>query len=503
MLCVGPTGPIMKCNSQFKSPIPDISFLNSSFFPLKIACWSQLFPKSSRPNWELPPPSAAGNHSDLINSARPPVITTIVDFFQDGNFKNEARFPFSTVNVCLRFFLSQTKEMNVAKRMEASDWAGRDMTTEVPSTEIQSYLNLYSYRSPLTMKNIGDDETDVENGRFDKEKERSSKTSKIKVNNQALLSGLAYCLSSCSMILVNKYVLSSYDFNAGISLMLYQNFVSVLIVSSLSILGVISTEPLTWRLIKVWLPVNFIFVGMLITSMFSLRYINVAMVTVLKNFTNVITAVGEMYLFNKHHDNRVWAALFLMIISAVSGGITDLAFNAVGYTWQIVNCFLTASYSLTLRRVMDTAKQVTKSGQLNEFSMVLLNNTLSLPLGLVLIFVFNEVDYLYTTPLLRMPTFWMVMTFSGFLGLAISFTSMWFLHQTGATTYRQIYIFMLLIVIFAMYSLVGSLNKIPLSVAGIVLFHVPTSIENSASILFGLVAGVLFARAKIKDRTQS
>ncbi|KAI3678186.1 hypothetical protein L6452_37470 [Arctium lappa] len=341
--------------------------------------------------------------------------------------------------------------------------------------------------SAVTMKNVGDDETDVENGRLDKEREKSSKTSRVKLNNQALLSGLAYCLSSCSMILVNKYVLSSYDFNAGISLMLYQNFVSVVIVSSLSLLGVISTEPLTWRLIKVWLPVNFIFVGMLITSMFSLRYINVAMVTVLKNVTNVITAVGEMYLFNKHHDNRVWAALFLMIISAISGGITDLAFHAVGYTWQIINCFLTASYSLTLRRVMDTAKQVTKSGNLNEFSMVLLNNTLSLPLGLLLVFVFNEVDYLYSTPLLRMPTFWLVITFSGFLGLAISFTSMWFLHQTGATT----------------YSLVGSLNKIPLSVAGIVLFHVPTSLENSASILFGLVAGVFFARAKIKDRTQS
>lgn len=52
---------------------------------------------------------------------------------------------------------------------------------------------------------------------------------------------------------------------------------------------------------------------------------------------------------------------------------------------------------LMLRRVMDTAKQVTKSGELNEFSMVLLNNTLSLPLGAVLIFVFNEVDYLSQT----------------------------------------------------------------------------------------------------------
>ncbi|XP_057738999.1 GDP-mannose transporter GONST1 [Arachis stenosperma] len=326
-----------------------------------------------------------------------------------------------------------------------------------------------------------DDEHDVENGKF----ARSNRG--VKLSNQALLSGIAYCLSSCGMILVNKFVLSSYNFNAGISLMLYQNFISVVIVATLSLLGLVSTEPLTWKLIKVWLPVNVIFVGMLVTSMFSLKYINVAMVTVLKNVTNVITALGEMYLFNKQHDNRVWTALFLMIISAVTGGITDLSFNATGYAWQTLNCFLTASYSLTLRRVMDTAKQVTKSGDLNEFSMVLLNNTLSMPLGIFLILVFNEVDYLLTTPLLRLPSFWMVMTLSGFLGLGISFSSMWFLHQTGATT----------------YSLVGSLNKIPLSVAGILLFHVPTSLQNSASIFFGLLAGVFFARAKIRERSQS
>ncbi|KAK9950109.1 hypothetical protein M0R45_005611 [Rubus argutus] len=338
------------------------------------------------------------------------------------------------------------------------------------------------------MKPFEKNEADLESGKLGKDRDRTPRSNKVvKIPNQALLSGLAYCISSCSMILVNKFVLSSYDFNAGISLMLYQNLISVIIVSILSLLGIISTEPLTWRLVKVWLPVNVIFVGMLITSMFSLKYINVAMVTVLKNVTNVITAFGEMYLFQKHHDSRVWAALFLMIISAISGGVTDLSFHAIGYAWQLTNCFLTASYSLTLRRVMDTAKLVTKSGKLNEFSMVLLNNSLSLPLGILLIFVFNEVDYLFTTPLLRLPTFWLVITLSGFLGLAISFTSMWFLHQTSATT----------------YSLVGSLNKIPLSVAGIVLFKVPTSLENSASILFGLLAGIFFARAKMRERSQS
>ena len=40
--------------------------------------------------------------------------------------------------------------------------------------------------------------------------------------NQGLASGLSYCVCSCSMILLNKVVLSGYDFNAGISLMCYQ-----------------------------------------------------------------------------------------------------------------------------------------------------------------------------------------------------------------------------------------------------------------------------------------
>ncbi|MED6156391.1 GDP-mannose transporter gonst1 [Stylosanthes scabra] len=294
---------------------------------------------------------------------------------------------------------------------------------------------------------------DLEDGKLGKKSDKPLRTRTLpEPHNQPFFSGLAYCLSSCTMILINKFVLSTYDFNAGVSLMFYQSLVSVIVVSVLNLLGLVSTEPLTWRLVKVWLPVNVIFVGMLVTSMFSLKYINVAMVTILKNVTIVMTALGETYLFNKHHDRRVWAALFLM---------------------------------LTLRRVMDMAKQVTKSGNLSEFSMVLLNNTLSLPLGLFLIIVFNEVDYLLRTPLLRLPSFWLVMTFSGFLGLAISFSSMLFLHHTGATT----------------YSLVGSMNKIPLSVAGIILFKAPTSLENSASILFGLLAGVFFAKSKMRDKT--
>lgn len=48
-------------------------------------------------------------------------------------------------------------------------------------------------------------------------------------------------------------------------------------------------------------------------SCLSLKYMNVAMVTVLKNTTNILTAIGEFYLFKKKQNGRVWAALFLMV----------------------------------------------------------------------------------------------------------------------------------------------------------------------------------------------
>jgi GDP-mannose transporter len=46
------------------------------------------------------------------------------------------------------------------------------------------------------------------------------------------------------------------------------------------------------------------------------------------------------------------------------------------------------------------------------------------------------------------------------------------------------------------YSLVGALNKIPVAVVGLAVFHEPTNPKNLASIIIGLLAGVLFVQAK-------
>lgn len=83
-----------------------------------------------------------------------------------------------------------------------------------------------------------------------------------------LISGAAYCISSCSMIMLNKIVLSGYNFDAGVSLMFYQNFISTLVVVLLALSGWVAVEKLSWRLIRAWIPVNVVFIGMLVSGMY-------------------------------------------------------------------------------------------------------------------------------------------------------------------------------------------------------------------------------------------
>lgn len=93
--------------------------------------------------------------------------------------------------------------------------------------------------------------------------------------------------------------------------------------------------------------------AMIVTSFFSLTDLGVPMATVLKNLTNLFTIIGDWWLYGHVYGWGVWTALALVAASAFCGAATDIEFNAHGYAWQLVNCLLTAAYSLHLRGVID------------------------------------------------------------------------------------------------------------------------------------------------------
>jgi len=69
---------------------------------------------------------------------------------------------------------------------------------------------------------------------------------------------------------------------------------------------------------------------------------------------------------------------------------------------------------------------------------------------------------------------------TGISGFMLSISSFWAVRTTSPTT----------------YSMVGSLNKIPLTILGVLFFETPIKRIGAISIAIGLIAGGLYSIAK-------
>ena len=77
-------------------------------------------------------------------------------------------------------------------------------------------------------------------------------------------------------------------------------------------------------------------------------------------------------------------------------------------------------------------------------------------------------------------------TLAGFLGFYLNFASLWCVSATSATT----------------YSIVGSLNKIPILILGFILFNAKMTSQGILFIVMSTVGGFIYAFAKMPKQTK-
>jgi len=131
------------------------------------------------------------------------------------------------------------------------------------------------------------------------------------------------CTSFCPKIM-------QWEWTESIWLSLLQNLISTVIVAVLSICGAVSVEKLSWKLIRVWLPVNLIFVGMLVSGMF--RYVN-SLGWIISYFNDLLLT-RAIWSFSFHSDNLegvvIMQAVYAYLVSEKHNVVIDLVFP-----WQI------------------------------------------------------------------------------------------------------------------------------------------------------------------------
>jgi GDP-mannose transporter len=119
-----------------------------------------------------------------------------------------------------------------------------------------------------------------------------------------VLSCLMYTFCSVFMVLSNKAISSTLPDEVKkrlpqLTVILFQCLVAVLLVEGAKLFKIVEYPNFNWKVARAWLPLNLLFIGMLITGFLSLVYVSVPMVTVFKNLTNLVTVTGDFLIFRE------------------------------------------------------------------------------------------------------------------------------------------------------------------------------------------------------------
>ena len=199
------------------------------------------------------------------------------------------------------------------------------------------------------------------------------------------------------------------------------------------------------------------------------------MVTIYKNITNIIVTAGDYYIFKTTTETLVLLAFGIMLTGAVAAAWNDMFTTVQGLFWMSMNCFTTAGYILSL-------KFATKNVKLSKFGMVFYNNVLCVVFLLPAAIFRGEVTLFLQTEKLHTMSNFLQNMFAGFVGFFLNFASLNCVAATGPTT----------------YAIVGSLNKIPVTILGYLLFDDVIAPETWFFIGVSMCGGFLYSYAKIQ-----
>ncbi|SJX61089.1 probable VRG4-Golgi GDP-mannose transporter [Sporisorium reilianum f. sp. reilianum] len=395
-------------------------------------------------------------------------------------------------------------------------------------------------RAPFLNGSANDTREDVRMGA----KALRGDSEKPAVGIMALAPILSYCAASITMTVVNKFTVSGAGFNMNLLVLLIQSTVGVTCVVIAERAGLIQLRGLNSRDAWNWMPLSTMLVFVIWTGSKALQYLNISVYTIFKNLTIILIAYGEVMWFGGRVTRIVLSSFLLMVLSSVIAAWSDISnvftignlsmphtpdsiiggmskdpatgalvpvldplqaekdmINAQiqgasandvlegfqgygllssGYLWMALNCICSATYVLLMR------KRIKVTG-FKDWDTMFYNNLLSIPVLLVMSFLVEDwsaANLHKNFPDDKQTKLIFAIVFSGTCAILISYTTAWCIRATSSTT----------------YSMVGALNKAPLSLSGMVFFHdPPVNFPNVSAIMLSFVAGLMYAFGKNKQ----
>jgi len=188
-----------------------------------------------------------------------------------------------------------------------------------------------------------------------------------------------YGVTSISITFFNKAVFV-YGFDASNFLTLGQIVFSLVFLMVMKANKQLDYEDFSVATAQTLFPLAAAFVGMVVTGLAALIYVNVPIYSALRRLTTFIVIVWQYLLLNKSVPQNELLSVILMVFGAMVAGWGDLTFDLYGYFLTGINCIVTAWYLVLI------AKKSQETG-IKTFGLMFYNNVLSLPIMIVICYI--------------------------------------------------------------------------------------------------------------------
>lgn len=256
-----------------------------------------------------------------------------------------------------------------------------------------------------------------------------------------------------------------------------QSFTVAFILYILALFNIIYIENITIKKLLVWLPSSIFLTIMIYTGAKSIEFLPISIFTLLKNFSIILTALGEKLLYNTKIDRYTVISFLFILISSSIGEYSDFNIDLIGINWIILNIISSTSYILLFKYIIDTENATN-----NE--CIFYNNLLSVPSLLLCSLLFENID---TRLLVLDKTSLIILSIciaSSLSAFFIAYSTTLILKNLSSTT----------------FSFLGAMNKLLVSFSGIIFIgEKNVNMFKILSILIGSFGSLVYIKRIKKE----
>lgn len=234
------------------------------------------------------------------------------------------------------------------------------------------------------------------------------------------------------MVFANKTLLGSTDVKSAPFFVTWsQCVVTVLFCYIAGSLKIANVPPFEIRMdiLKQILSLSLVFTAMIVFNNLCLKHVEVSFYQVARSLTIVFNVIFDFVVLGQVTSPKAMACCALVVVGFALGNVEEMRWSLVGVVFGVTSSFFVAMNSIFVKKKFALVDN-------NPWKITLYNNVNASYLFIPLILFSGEVNTILTSDLTTQPTYWLLLFFSGLLGVSISFATAAQIKYTSPLTHN-------------------------------------------------------------------